>query len=247
MSVILIGNISETKISDLSTLCSINAKESEEINNNINNYIINPINLDIKELFRSFSAKSSFFGKKLLEPINKPNKSTKIVNKKIFKKNVKNNNNLKLNEYKKIKKYSEKNNNLEIKKTATNINNASKNVNVNTFIKKNHISKHNSKINTNEIYTQDKEIVKTMKEYPPNKPGLYAHDYNLAKENDIDKKSESFGTMNRDTVPIIFYNHLMIGRKGDIKNVNNKKRYLKTSITQRNKKKLLTIIYCSPY
>ena len=247
MSVILIGNISETKISDLSTLCSINAKESEEINNNINNYIINPINLDIKELFRSFSAKSSFFGKKLLEPINKPNKSTKIVNKKIFKKNVKNNNNLKLNEYKKIKKYSEKNNNLEIKKTATNINNASKNVNVNTVIKKNHISKHNSKINTNEMYTQDKEIVKNMKEYPPNIPSLYAHDYNLVKENDIDKKSESFGKMNRDSVPIIFYNHLMIGRKGDIKNVNNKKRYLKTSITQRNKKKLLTIIYCSPY
>ena len=89
MSVILIGNISETKISDLSTLCSINAKESEEINNNFNNYIINPINnLDIKELFRSFSTKSSVFRKKLLEPINKSNKSTKIVNKKIFKKNV---------------------------------------------------------------------------------------------------------------------------------------------------------------
>ena len=157
------------------------------------------------------------------------------------------NNNLKLNEYKKIKKYSERNNHLEIQKTSTNINNASKNVNVNTIIKNNHISKHHSKINTNEMYTQDKEIVKYMKEYPPNKPGLYAHDYNLVKENDIDKKSESFGTMNRDTVPIIFYNHLMIGGKWGIKNVNNKNRYLKTSITQRNKKKLLTIIYCSPY
>ena len=66
------------------------------------------------------------------------------------------------------------------------------------------------------------------------------------QKNDFDKNSESFGTINKDTVPIIFYNHLMEGVYGDKKNVNNRNSYLKTSMTQRNKKKLLTIIYYSP-
>ena len=87
--------------------------------------------------------------------------------------------------------------------------------------------------------------VNIMKKSPPKIPGLFFHNYNFEENETISKSNETFGKLNKDTVPITFYGHLMINKSGK-KIINNGKKYMKTSITQRNKNKLLTIIYYSP-
>ena len=91
------------------------------------------------------------------------------------------------------------------------------------------------------LYTQ-KIDVRNMKESPPNMPVLFLHNYSLEEENIISKSNETFGKLNKDIVPITFYGHLMINQKI----LYNRNKYIKTSFVQRNKKKLLTIIYYSP-
>lgn len=91
-----------------------------------------------------------------------------------------------------------------------------------------------------DLYGQINDI-KCLKEYPPKKPDLYNHKYNLKNKLKLFKENEEFGSLNKEIVPIIFYNHFMV-------NVNNKKFKQKSvyTITQRNKKKLLTIVYYLP-
>lgn len=94
-----------------------------------------------------------------------------------------------------------------------------------------------------EIYSQNFDV-NLMKERPPEINDLFLHDYSFS-EKLIDKSNETFGKLNKETIPIAFYNHLMIGEKNK-KTINNNHKYFRTSITQRNKKKLLTFIYYSP-
>ena len=126
---------------------------------------------------------------------------------------------------------------------------------VNTVLKsnnkKNNISKQKkrlklkalSKKKKSEIYSQNFDI-SLMKEKPPKVNEFYQHDYSF-NEKLIEKSNETFGKLNKETIPVAFYNHLMINDKKE-KTFNNKHKYFRTSITQRNKKKLLTIIYYSP-
>jgi hypothetical protein len=130
---------------------------------------------------------------------------------------------------------------------------------VNTFLtsnnKKNNISKQKQEKKQSlklkamankkksEIYSQNFDI-SLMKERPPKVNELFLHDYSF-NEKLIDKSNETFGKLNKETIPVAFYNHLMINDKKE-KTFNNKHKYFRTSITQRNKKKLLTIIYYSP-
>ena len=130
---------------------------------------------------------------------------------------------------------------------------------VNTFLtsnnKKNNISKQKQEKKQSlklkamankkksEIYSQNFDI-SLMKERPPKVNELFLHDYSF-NEKLIDKSNETFGKLNKETIPIAFYNHLMISDKSE-KSFNNKHKYFRTSITQRNKRKLLTIIYYSP-
>ncbi len=83
-----------------------------------------------------------------------------------------------------------------------------------------------------------------MKEIAPKLPIMYSHDYNLENNTPMYKGSETLGKMNRDKVPVCFYNHLMFCNNNKLVKCKNK--YSKTSLTQRNKNKLLTIIYYSP-
>ena len=165
-------------------------------------------------------------------------------------------NNLKINECKKIETHSgKKNNNFDSnnKTIITNtINNVSKNVNtfpIPTTQKignKKNISKHNnnkSSHNPIEVYTQNKEIFKNIDQRPPNAPSLYKYECDLSSDLVLDKKGENYGTINKGKVPISFYNHLITGKEQKISNYKNK--YLKTSITHRNKNKILTIVYYS--
>ena len=76
-------------------------------------------------------------------------------------------------------------------------------------------------------------------------PQLFCHNYNFEENKNISKSNEAFGKLNKDRVPIIFYAHLLIN-KSNKKIVINKNKYIKTSISQSNKQKLLTIVYYSP-
>ena len=94
-----------------------------------------------------------------------------------------------------------------------------------------------------EIYSQNLDI-SLMKGKPPKVNELFLHDYSFSDKL-IDKSNETFGKLDKETIPVAFYHHLMISDKNE-KAFNNKNKYCRTSITQRNKKKLLTIIYYSP-
>ena len=80
------------------------------------------------------------------------------------------------------------------------------------------------KLNSLRIF-QEKKIVKVN---PPVQPELYKKKYLLSKNN------------NNYEIPNAFYNHLMM------KEYNSNITYIKSSITKRNKAKLLTIIYYRP-
>lgn len=84
-----------------------------------------------------------------------------------------------------------------------------------------------------------------MKESPPKLPELLYHDYILKNNNIIEKNNETCEKLNRGTIPITFYGHIMTS-ENNIKNINNRNKYHKTSITQRNKNKLITIVYFLP-
>ena len=94
-----------------------------------------------------------------------------------------------------------------------------------------------------EIYSQNLDI-SLMKGKPPKVNELFLHDYSFSDKL-IDKSNETFGKLDKETIPVAFYNHLMISEKNK-KTINKNHKYFRTSITQRNKKKLLTFIYYSP-
>ena len=95
-----------------------------------------------------------------------------------------------------------------------------------------------------EIFSQNVDAINIMKEKPPKLPDLFFHDYNFSDKL-IEKSNETFGKLNREIIPVAFYNHLVISEESK-KLVNNKNKYCRISLTQRNKNKMLTFIYYSP-
>ena len=95
-----------------------------------------------------------------------------------------------------------------------------------------------------EIFSQNIDAINIMKEKPPKLPELFFHDYNFSDKL-IEKSNETFGKLNREIIPVAFYNHLVFNEENK-KLVNNKNKYCRTSLTQRNKNKMLTVIYYSP-
>lgn len=90
-----------------------------------------------------------------------------------------------------------------------------------------------------EIYNQNHDL-SSMKKFPPNMPEL------LNPEHDINNtvkgifSNATYGHLSKGIIPNIFFGHLMVD------SVIKKKRYFRSSATQRNKSKLLTIIYVKP-
>ena len=82
-----------------------------------------------------------------------------------------------------------------------------------------------------------------MKSSPPGQPELLLHVYNLNNKNILFKNNETIGILNKGNIPNVYFNHLMIDER--YLKFNNKCKYNRISITQRNKNKLLTIIYYS--
>ena len=160
-----------------------------------------------------------------------------------------NKNNLKSKE-KRTNNFANKNKNKS--KIKININNSANPVDNNIPIQiievKHNIQIKNNKnhqINKKDIYNKNKDI-SYMNQKPPQLPSLFNHNYNLENKNIQDcNYNKIYGKLNKETIPNNFYNHLMI----DVKNkniVNNKNKFYKASITSRNQKKILTILYYYP-
>lgn len=197
-------------------------------------------------LFRNFSSKNIFKINNIFNLNSKLEEKNEILKPK--NKNIKFNQNSKLNDLQKNnpvykKAYRNKN------KLKININNASiplNSIKINKYVNKKDIIKQKKKIDyniNNEGFTQNKDI-SCMKEEPPKFPELYNHEYDLDNHNIKYKKSnETFGKLNKGTIPIIFNNHLILNTQN--KKINDKK-YFKSSITHRNNKKMITLIYYWP-
>ena len=112
---------------------------------------------------------------------------------------------------------------------------------VNKNNKKRAINKLNNNNKNIEIYGQSYDLT-IMKESPPKSPELYFHLYALNNSKMLFKENDSFGNIKKDKIPNIFYNHFLFSDKKYSLNY----KYKKMIMTQRNKNKLLTIIYCSP-
>ena len=87
--------------------------------------------------------------------------------------------------------------------------------------------------NNSETYSQGSDTLNYLKINPPKLPNIYNHDYDLKN---LDN-NETYGKINKGIIPVVFFGHLMSEKK---------KTFNRLSTTQRNKKKLLTIIYYTP-
>ena len=89
-----------------------------------------------------------------------------------------------------------------------------------------------------------------MKKYPPKLPDLFNNEYGFQYNVKGTISSDTYGQLSKGIIPNIFYSHLMVGTNltyiGFRRGKNNIKNYFNLSTTQRNKKKLLTIIYFTP-
>ena len=170
------------------------------------------------------------------------------------------NKSFKLNHYQKIKT-KKKETKEKQKNDFNNITNISnipphkemKSNNVNTSINK----KCKKTVETTVINKDKKKVLETysqnynlscMKKNPPKLPEVYYHEHNFGNNRVGVGTSTSYGQLNRGTIPNIFFGHMMMEcneSKFGFEGKKNKN-YIKSSATQRNNKKLLTIIYYSP-
>ena len=243
----ILGIISEGKMSDISTLCSNNINEKEEVKSA---YTFNSINNKNNSSF--FKIKDLLYIKNDSEKkIKKYNSTSKII---------KNNqlSDIDIKQYLKIAISKKKNiadkkdDDIQInhiKKNKINIINISKPINNNIL---NHNKNENKKcikrkkveIVKKDFYTQNKDI-SCMNKNMPKIPDLFNHEFNLQNKNISNNYNKAFEQINKEIIPNSFYNHLMFSENNN-NIINNKKKCFKTSLTERNKNKLLTIIYYSP-
>lgn len=104
-------------------------------------------------------------------------------------------------------------------------------------------NKNKTQKNEEEGYGCNYDDLSIMKPIPPKCPLLYNHHYNFSNLKNYSFTNESFGEMQKEKVPNIYYNHLMINKFEKTLN------YISTSMTTRNSKnkgKLLTMIFYSP-
>lgn len=94
-----------------------------------------------------------------------------------------------------------------------------------------------------ELYGQNCNL-EYFRKNPPKAPELFDHIYNIKNNNVFTKDNETLGSLNKDIIPNVFYNHMIYNRDNSI--IDNKCKYLKSCILQRNKKKLSSIIYYFP-
>lgn len=210
--------IKERKLSNASTFCSSKERESEEFkSDNV-----------IKSIIYSRRNSNSYPKVNLM-------KNNNIFNN-IFLLNINPKTHFKSKDDKKIKKKKKKIKEDEKQTKTLNKKNIEKSKNSNAN-KKKIFSTKNVNIDTGkllELYTQNYDLT-CMKKQPPKLPDIFYHEHNL----NCTIKNETYGQINKGTIGNIFYSHLMTFNY-------KKKKLIKSCVTQRNQKKLLTIIYYKP-
>ena len=122
-------------------------------------------------------------------------------------------------------------------------------------IKKPFFNKNDNNILQNILHNKEKKIkgielygqnfnLEYFRKNPPKAPELFDHIYNIQNINVFTKDNEALGSLNKDIIPNVFYNHMIYNRDNSIN--YNKCKYFKSCIVQRNKKKLSSIIYYFP-
>lgn len=142
------------------------------------------------------------------------------------------------------------------KNTSNTVNKSKKDKNNNgNVIIKDHYNKNNNdalekkvhksekKVKTIELYGQNCNL-EYFRKIPPKVPELFSHIYSIKNNNVFIKDNETLGNLNKDIIPNVYYNHMIYNR--DLEIINNKCKYLKSCIVQRNKKKISSIIYYFP-
>ena len=183
---------------------------------------------NIKKINLLLNKKKTSFVDNLKEVINND-----IINEKIKQGEGNNYNDMKYEKNTQNSKYDKKNINLEI--------NFQKDKNNNIIFKK--YDKKEKIKKDNDLYGQNFNL-KNLRESPPRSPDLFYHQYNFKNQKIFSKDNENFNVLNRNNIPNVFYNHLIINENNI--GFNNKCKYKKISIIKRNKNRLLTIIYYSP-
>ena len=85
---------------------------------------------------------------------------------------------------------------------------------------------------------------KSLRPYPPILPQIYDYEYKLNNKQSFSKDNETLGLLNKDNIPNVFFNHLMINKRNSLFLIKHKcNRIL---MKKRIKNKLLNIIYYSP-
>ena len=100
-----------------------------------------------------------------------------------------------------------------------------------------------------ESYSQNYNL-SCMKKCPPKLPDVFKHKHNFDNNGIGTKSNCTYGQLSKGIIPNIFFGHWMVDCNQNYKGFRNKekknKNFFKSSVTQRNKKKLLTIIYYAP-
>ena len=235
--------ISKEKISDISTFSSNNTKDVEDITTNPVTHLVK--SLYICKLFHSASTKNIYRRNNLCNL-----EFSSIKDYKNYKSNNVNKNNVNIKENSFFNLKHIKKTNFTKKKISRNKNNSNRKININNAsIPVNTVSNHNKKINNHfkkvennkdDLYTQNKSPT-FMKQFPPKVPEILNHNLNLENIS----KTNTYGKLNKETLPHVFYNHLMLSNDYN-KDLSVKKSYFKASVTKRNKNKILTIVYYTP-
>lgn len=104
-----------------------------------------------------------------------------------------------------------------------------------------------NKKNVSDTYSQNYNLL-CMKKNPPKLPEVFYHRHNFQSNEIVLGTNSSYAQLNRGTIPNIFFGHLLVENNMFKIGFGSKKikNYLRSSATQRNNKKLLTVIYYSP-
>jgi hypothetical protein len=86
--------------------------------------------------------------------------------------------------------------------------------------------------------------IESLRPFPPKLPQLYTYKYKINSKLSFSKGNETLALLNKDNIPNVFYNHLMINKRNSL--FFSKHRYNRILMKKRNKNKLLSIIYYSP-
>ena len=105
-------------------------------------------------------------------------------------------------------------------------------------VQKSKIVNKEKKLNS-ELYSQSLNL-SCMKKLPPKLPEVLNFETFMQNKSKGTKSIETYGQLSKGKIPNIFFGHLMVNCS------IRKNRYLRSSMTQRNKNKLLTILYYKP-